>query len=215
MDATIIYYSSNREPWAFEKRVIHDMQKKSNGLPVVSVTQNPISLGKNICVGDVGTSGFNMFRQILLGLYEVKTPYVISAEADCVYSPDYFSFEPKRNDVFYRNNNLYVLYKTGKFYEKPQGSTWAQIVGTQHYIKILEKWFTGAPQWSPEEKSFPKERWGKSDVWDVQEMFSTEFPCISFKSGYGMRKKSPTLNEEYETLPYWGSGKKLYTKFIT
>lgn len=214
-ELTVLYYSSNREPWDFEKRVIHDMQKKSNGLPVVSVTQKPINLGKNICVGDVGTSGFNMFRQILLGLYEVKTDFVISAEADCIYSPDYFTFKPERDNVFYRNDNLYVLYKTNLFYRKPQGSTWSQIVGTKHFIKILEELFAGAPMWSVEEKSFPKERWKKYDVWDTREVFTTEFPCVSFKSGYGMRKKSPTEHEPISTLPYWGKAKNVNRKFLS
>jgi hypothetical protein len=215
-DATILYYSSNREPWLFEKRIIHTLLKNSGGLPIVSVTQKPINLGKNICVGDVGTSGFNMFRQILIGLYEIPTTYVISAEADCIYPPDYFQFEPERDDVLYRNTNLYVLglYKNSYRF-KPQGSSWSQVVGREHYIKRLEKLFAGAPEWCVEEKSFPKERWKKEDVWDTPQLYTTENPCISFKTGRGMRKTSPAQNTPIESVAYWGSGRELRRKYLT
>jgi len=215
MEITIIYVSSNRENWLFEKRIIKFLLKNCGGLPIVSVTQKPINLGKNICVGDVGTSGFNMFRQILIGLKEVKTPFVISAEADCLYPPDYFRFKPKKDNVFYRNTNLYILGFTRNNYRyKPQGSTWAQVVGRKHYIKILEKWFKGAPMWSPEEKSFPKERWKKFDVWDKQELYSTKDPCVSFKTGNGMRNNTPAKNSPIESIDYWGRGRDLKIKFL-
>jgi len=109
MDATIIYYTSNREKPSFEKRIQENLKKNSNGLPIISVSQKPIDLGKNICVGEVGVSGFNMFRQVQIACREAKTRFVISAEADCLYPPDYFLFEPTREDICYRDTNLYVL----------------------------------------------------------------------------------------------------------
>ena len=92
-DATIIYYTSNREDPAFEQRVRENILKNSGGLPIISVSHQPIDFGKNICVGDVGTSGFNMFRQVQIACEAATTQFVISAEAARVFPatrPDFY-----------------------------------------------------------------------------------------------------------------------------
>src|ERR1700687_5200912 len=98
-DVTIIYYSSNHEKPEFEQRIKDNILRVSSGLPIISVTQKPIDFGKNIVVGDVGTSGLNMFRQVQIACRAAKTKFVISAEADCLYPPDYFIFIPKKDNV--------------------------------------------------------------------------------------------------------------------
>src|SRR3989344_5995103 len=136
--ATIIYYTSNRENPQFEQRVQENLLKVSGGLPIISVSQKPIKLGTNICVGDVGVSGFNMFRQVQFALTVAKTPFVISAESDCLYPPDYFEFVPPRLDACYRNSNLYVMPdRRDFFFYKKEGATHAQVVGREFYLKSL------------------------------------------------------------------------------
>src|SRR6266404_6192987 len=108
-EATVIYYTSNREKPDFEIRVRENLLKTCGNLPIISVSHKPIDLGKNICVGDVGVSGFNMFRQVQIACEAATTPFVISAEADCLYPPDYFKFVPPSLDVPYRDSNLYVM----------------------------------------------------------------------------------------------------------
>ncbi len=155
-DITILYYSSNREKPDFEERVKENLLKVCGGLPIISVSHKPIDLGKNICVGDVGTSGFNMFRQVQIACEAATTPFVISAEADCLYPPDYFQFRPPRLDAPYRDSNLYVMPDARDyFFLKSEGATHAQIVGREFYLSTLKKLFEGAPKWSVEEKNFP------------------------------------------------------------
>lgn len=91
-DSTIIYYSSGTESSSFEKKIQDTILENSGGLPIISVTQKPSDFGLNIDVGDVGASEMNMLRQILIGCYAATTKYVISAEADSLYGPDYFQF---------------------------------------------------------------------------------------------------------------------------
>ncbi|MCK9371410.1 hypothetical protein M0R04_15960, partial [Candidatus Dojkabacteria bacterium] len=98
-NATILYYSSQREKPEFEFKIIDNLLKVCGDLPIISITHFPMDLGHNICVGDVGCSGFNMFRQVLLGCEAANTTFIISAEADCLYPPDYFTFRPERTDV--------------------------------------------------------------------------------------------------------------------
>lgn len=217
MNTTILYYTSNRETPEFEQRIINSILKVSGDLPIISISQKPINLGENICVGDVGASGFNMFRQILIGCKEAKTKFVISAEADCLYPPDYFKFVPERDDVCYRNSNTYLLgLRRDYFYKKFEGGTWAQVIGRDFYIKKLEYLFEGAPEWSVEEKNFPKERGKGEDIFSAEqiERFETIYPCVSIKSGKGMRHYSHSDRTPVYELPYWGSGKEFRETYL-
>lgn len=206
--ATIIYYTSNHEDPKFEARIRENLLKVCGDLPIVSVSQKPIKLGKNICVGDVGTSGYNMFRQVQIACEATDSDYVISAEADCLYPPDYFEFRPPRLDVCYRNSNLYVMPDhRDYFFAKKEGATHAQIVGRKYYLEILNKLFKDAPVWSTEEKNFPKERWRKADVFDEISYWNTKYPVFQIKTHRSMRYYTHSERVPIPELPYWGSGK--------
>ena len=208
---TIIYVTSNRERPEFEKKIQEDILSKCGDTPIVSVSQKPINFGKNICVGDVGTSGYNFCRQVLIACQNATTPYVTHAEADCLYSPDYFTFIPPRLDACYRNKNIYVQKYNNDWFRKKNSSTFSSVVGREFYVKRLEELFEGMPKWNTEMKDFPKEI-GKL-LFNSYEFFETKYPCISFKTGQGMRKHSPAGSTPIYELPYWGSVKKLREKY--
>jgi hypothetical protein len=215
MDATILYYSSNEESPEFEARIIENLLKNCGDLPIISITHNPMNLGENICVGKVGSSGFNMFRQVLIGCEAAKTKYIISAESDCLYPPDYFTYRPPTEDDCYRNNNLYVMgHRRDYFYYKKEGATHSQIIGREFYINRLKYLFIDAPMWCVEEKNFPKERYRKEDVFDSIEYYTTENPVFQIKTGKGMRHYTNSERIPIYELPYWGSGKDIYKKYV-
>lgn len=215
---TIIYYSSNREKPEFEERIRNNILKFSGNLPIISVTQKPIDFGRNIVVGDVGASGFNMFRQVQIACREAKTRFVLSAEADCLYPPDYFVFVPERDDVCYRDKNLYIMgqHRT-YFYKKEEGATHAQIVGREFYLRTLDKLFVGAPDWSVEEKNFPKERTHKKqeDVFAKSEIefYETENPVVQIKTSQSMRNYTHSDRIPRHELPFWGKGRDFRKKY--
>lgn len=213
--ATIIYYTSNREDPTFEKRVQENLLEVCGNLPIISVSHKPINLGTNICVGDVGASGFNMFRQVQIACQAATGDFVISAEADCLYPPDYFEFRPPQLDVPYRNSNLYVMpdHRDYFFYKK-EGATHSQIVGREFYLKTLKKLFEGAPMWSLEEKNFPKERHRKSDIFDKIMYWKTEYPVFQIKTHRSMRYYTHSDRTPIHELPYWGSGKKIRSFYM-
>lgn len=207
---TIIYYTSNREDPLFEQRIRDNILEVSGGLPIISVSQKPIDFGKNICVGDVGVSGFNMFRQVEIACRAATTDFVISAEADCLYPPDYFEFIPSQLDVPYRNANLYVMPDhRDYFFHKAEGATHAQIVGRLFYLETLKKLFKDAPKWYVNEKNFPKERFKKNDVFDHVEHWQTKYPVFQIKTHRSMRYYTHSDRTPVHKLPYWGSGKKI------
>ncbi len=215
MTATILYYTSNREDEGFENRVRENLLKNCGDLPIISISHKPIDLGTNICVGDVGVSGFNMFRQVQIGLKAATTDFVISAEADCLYPPDYFTYRPPRLDRCYRDSNLYVMPDMRSFFfKKPEGATHAQVIGREYYLNRLNELFEGAPEWSAEEKNFPKERWKKEDVFDEIEMYESESPVFQIKTHKGMRYYTESDRIPRDQIPYWGDGKLLRNYLI-
>lgn len=223
---TIFYCSSNKEKPEFEQRIIDNINKYKGDLEVVSVTQKPIDFGTNICVGEnVGVSGFNFFKQSLIALQNIKTPFALSCEADTVYGPDYFKFVPERLDKCYRNKNLFVMgqHRT-YFFKKEEGATHAQIVGTEFYKKRLEELFEGEPEWdyNEEQKNFPKEKFKvkRDDVFNVHdknevEFYETEEPVIQIKTSQSMRHHTHSDRTPIYSLPFWGSGKDFREKFYS
>lgn len=206
---TILYYTSNKEGELFESKVRENILKVSGGLPIISISQKPIDFGKNIYVGEHGASGFNMFRQIQIGLREVKTKFVISAEADCFYPPEYFSFIPEKENVVYRNTNTWVMPQWRPwFWQKRESATHAQVVGTKFYLDTLDKLFEGAPEWDSEikEKNFPKERTGKEDISDSISYWFCQNPVVQVKTTRSMRHYTTSDRIDIHELPYWGKG---------
>jgi hypothetical protein len=218
--ATILYYTSNKEESLFEERIRNLILENSNGLPIVSVSQKPIDFGKNICVGEIGASGFNMFRQVLIGCKACDSKFIISAEADCIYPPDYFTSIPCVENKCYRNKNLYVMpqHRT-LFWKKEEGATHSQIVGREFYIETLEKLFEGEPEWDVkiEQKNFPKEKThGKlEDVFKKKdiEFYETYNPVVQIKTSQSMRNYTVSDRVDRREIPFWGSGAEFRNKF--
>ena len=108
-DITIIYYTNN----VLDEEVFELCRKKliesADGKPIISVSQKPIELGKNICMGDIGSSWLNLYKQLLKGAESATTKYVATAEHDCLYTKEHFNWRPPTDDVFYYNENVYFV----------------------------------------------------------------------------------------------------------
>jgi SAM-dependent methyltransferase len=111
-DLTIIFYTANyldeKNPY-FLENVKKQLLKAAGGLPIISVSQKPIDFGQNICVGDIGRSHLNIYRQILIGCKEAKTEFVAMAEDDILYSWEHFhspQYYPKSEVFLYDMNKL-------------------------------------------------------------------------------------------------------------
>lgn len=214
---TILYYTANRENPEFEKKIQETLLENCGNLPIISVSQKPISLGKNICVGDVGHSYLNEFRQILIGAKKAKTDYLVMAEADFLYPKEYFSFEPSGENL-YRYSNVWIIFKNGvsRTY-RLESSNGAQICRREYIIDTIEKYLEGQPEWidgkyairdaagiKPDFNIAPFERFG-------------EMPCVSFKTGFGITSRCHYLagdENKAGTLPYWGNIQEIRRKYL-
>jgi len=208
---TIIYYTSNREDEAFEKKIKDKLLEVCGNIPIISVSHKPIDFGKNICVGDVGACDHNLFRQIWLGCKEAQTPYVISCEADCLYPPDYFQFVPEDEADCYRFDNLHILNQWGKgewggFWPKTT-APFAQITKREWYINEIEKALEGKPYWCED-----GDRYRVRIFMDGPKGWKTrkaENPIISLKTGNGLRVHTNATGDPVSEIPYWGTAEGL------
>ncbi len=207
--ATIVYYTSNREKPDFEDQITFRLQKTARRLnmPIVSVSQKPMpGFGKNICVGDVGVSNQNVGRQILIGTEAAKTPFVIMAEADCLYPLEYFSFIPPRLDISYRYDNLWILWKKGGPFRRKIYSECGQIASREYIIKCLKNYCVGRGQWRADlehGREVPPSPYSNN----VSNFYQTNIPIINIKTDEGQHKSTKTMGniEPADTLPFWGS----------
>lgn len=185
-EVTILYYSSNRENPKFEAKIIENLRKNCGNLPIVSVTQKPMDLGNNICVGELPQSYESEFKQIKIGLEAITTPFVLTAESDFLYPPEYFQFTPPEKGHFYRYSNVWVA--QGEEFRMKGCSDGAQIVDRELWLKDVET--RVGTDWAR--------------TWDGS-------PAVTFKTSNNINKKTQVKSDIEPTtkLPYWGEVNKL------
>lgn len=105
---TIIYLTDNSLDEQLANRCRELLIREAKDIPIVSVSQKPIDLGLNVCVGEIGRSWFSLYKQLMTGLEHAQTEYVAIAEHDCIYSHEHLSWTPPTKDKFYYNYNHYL-----------------------------------------------------------------------------------------------------------
>jgi hypothetical protein len=208
---TILYYSSNRESPEFEDKIIKQLKAVAGDIPIISVTQNPMDLGRNICVGDRGNSYLNEYRQILIGCMAAETDFVYTVEADCLYPQGYFDFEPTKLDTIYKCDNHWILFAGKPYFWHKDHSQASLIFGRQLLIDMINKALVGLPEWSPKKEKFCmydyKEKW---------EYFHSKYPVINIKTGNGVNKGT-VIDKDVKprlSVDYWGHYLKLKAELL-
>jgi hypothetical protein len=206
---TVVYYTGHRENPLFEKKIQDKLVATIGDLPLITVSQKPLSLGKNICVGEVGSSAHNAFRQLQIGAQAATTEFICTAESDYLYAPEYFQFIPDVLDRFFFLSPLYVLFvqdhRPDRFFSlKRTGDYGAMIVGREHLLRRLDRMFKYETQWQEcletQRRLHHLVRSGNSG------RAETIIPSVTFKTSNNMHQRSnhaPSTNTK--TIPYWGS----------
>lgn len=218
---TAIYYSSNAENPVFEKRIGEALVEAAGNTPIISVSQKPMDLGNNICVGDVGVSSQNAYMQLLIGCEVATTKWVCTTCADMAYPPEYFQFRPPREDTFYYAKPLWVFFaqhrKRKLFAHKPHGSEIAMVCNRRLLIErirtILEP-IGGS--WGPH-NSGDKHLWphlmDKTSV--LRTHFALDKPCVMVKTDNQMHRRTPHRpSSRTNEIPYWGTVEEFQKRFF-
>lgn len=106
---TILYYTDNVLDEKIASTCRKYLVKEAKDIPIVSVSQKPIDLGTNICVGNIGSNWISLYKQLLLAAETAKTRYVVTAEHDCLYTHEHLSWTPPKDNVFYYNLNCWFV----------------------------------------------------------------------------------------------------------
>jgi hypothetical protein len=197
-NTTIIYLTNSQigEKSQAEENILEELRKNKNGLPVISVSRYPISLGKNILIPeDAPLCPSSSLRQLLTGLLAAKTDYAILAKSDCLYPPEYFSFAPSDLDNFYHYSNIWVM--GSKYWQKGYSEV-AVIGGRKHWIEVIQEALKGHRGWKPFESPAPVVALGLHS-------WTSENPVIIVRTNNNIRFPSVQRNVLPKTnLPFWG-----------
>lgn len=105
---TILYLTDNALGEPLASRVREILVREAAGIPIVSVSQKPVDLGVNICVGTIGRSWLSLYKQLYAGLCAITTRVVGIAEHDCLYTWEHLSWLPPLEDIFYYNQHHWL-----------------------------------------------------------------------------------------------------------
>jgi hypothetical protein len=168
--------------------------------PIISVSQQPIDFGTNICVGEVGISNQNAHRQFQMGCQAATTEFVHAAESDTLYPPEYFQFIPDEAWSAYRTPVYLFRLGDNRFFRKKCSES-ATVMGREYAIRAIDKSLRRRGVWRESLEhgvevpyTFRHGHW-KPFVLDV--------PIISIKTEHQMHKWHGH-DEIVDELPYWG-----------
>ena len=140
---TIIYLTDNTLNEKLASLCRKNLLEVAGDIPIVSVSQEPIKLGMNICMGKIGKSWISLYKQLLAGLKAIKTKFISIAEHDCLYTNEHFRWIPPRVDTFYYNMNCWLTQWGGNhpeldgMYSRWHDKRWAlsQLVCARDLLK--------------------------------------------------------------------------------
>jgi hypothetical protein len=213
-DLTVIYYTANGLPEGFDKIVRMHLDVAKGDYPLISVSQKPMDYGENICIGEIGRSHLNIYRQALLGAKHATTKYIALAEDDVLYSPDHFKHRCGPN-LFAYNMSTWALYTwtdPPTYSYKDRINLSGLICEREYFIEAMEERFS---RWPGE--SAPIRNWAEPGKYEDNlgvtkrqlEKFYTDVPNIVFShetalsfANLGKRKRLGHFRA-YD-IPYWG-----------
>lgn len=145
-DITCVYYTANQISEHFLKNTQEKLLEALGGIPIVSVSHKPVSLGLNI-IFDGKPSHVNIYRQALIGAAAAKTKYIAMAEDDILYSPEHFKYRSSP-DTFAYNVGYWNLYtwNPSVFSYKGRRNMFGLICERNLFIEAMKERFDKYPE---------------------------------------------------------------------
>jgi len=222
-DITILHYSSSIISESFGKKIRDHLLETTQGkYPIISITQKPLDFGENICVGEIGKSCYNAYKQIYIGTKAAKTKYICCCEDDSLYVPEYFEYQPP-DDTFCYNINHLGVDKNHGFIFRNRMNMCNCVAPTKLMIETLDirhqKYPTAESMDGMEHGFCEPGRWeAYFGLPFVKRLgFKTEIPNLTWnhRPSLGGVRKLLSNHKVFPTHPYWGDGKELWKKFYS
>jgi len=212
-DLTILYYTDSTLPGPFAEAVRKHLAicaEKAGGIPIISVSQQPLKFGESICVGQVGRSYRNILWQIERGAVETTPQYVALCEHDVLYSPEHFALRPPAGGVVFDQNRHRALIDAA-MYSLCRGGRSMQLVIADREVLLanlrakIQRCSTDDDLHGCFEPGKGEDRLGIAPV--LYEMRSAEGPGIldicNHGGNWGLRKRQ--TGHLAEKLAPWGT----------
>jgi len=230
MRKVLIYYTDNTLPKEIQDVQWYWLKKEAGDIPIISVSQKPIDLGTNICVGLIGRSWLSLYKQIFTGIEATDADYVGMVEHDCIYSAEHLNWTPPTDDAFYYNhNNWLVRWSDGMYSYYPKRYALSQMVCNRELLKkslterlalleqgfVMAKGLAGAGEFGVKDSIALVRKIassGSSDYLPVpngwlteyrSEVFSTNDCNLDIRYGGNFTGNKRGKKRRYE-IPYWG-----------
>jgi len=218
-DVTALYYTANKIPEAFAKKVRDHFSTTFPNVPVVSVSQKPMDFGENICLGDIGCSVYNTYLQVYEGAKRAKTKYVVCLEDDTLLSPEHVAHEPPM-DTFHYNLSFWRI-KRDVYYTLYRRAMSGCVASTELMVKTLGDRYAKYPtQESAAHLRFFGEP-GRFEQFMALprpgiDVFRTNMPVITFRHTYGLSKAEGPGTRCIVAIyiPGWGRAIDLWRRFM-
>jgi hypothetical protein len=223
-DLTLLYYTASKiSDFCGENVRKHLLEVNKNKFPIVSVSQKPLNFGENICVGEIGMSAYNCYKQILTGAMVVKTKYLACCEDDTLYTMEHFSHRPSADDTFAYNINMWFTDDTF-FWYKEETAMCMCIAPTELLIKTLKARYDKYPNPIPGEDKYVHKHWQEPGKYDWKfgipnakfEHFKTKIgiPVFNYRGSlHGKRGCRRGTRILVNPLPGWGDSVSLWNKY--
>lgn len=226
----IIYYTDNLPSEKFLSIIRAQILRACGDIPIISVSQKPISFGRNIVMPGIGRSNLSIFRQILTGLEASDADIVNFIEHDVIYHPSHFDFVPPDNTAFWYNRNVWkVRASDGQaVYYRTSGLSLMvcyRDIAVEHYReRVRLQSGEGIPRctgFEPGHHLAPK---GLGTI--PAKYFTAEHPCIDvrhsdnktgnrkFEKRFFHSQKSIQDWQLADEVPFWGKTKGRFNEFL-
>ena len=215
-DTTIIYYTANHISDHFFQNTKDQLLRVVGSMPLISVSQKPMDLGKNVCVGDIGRNHVNIYKQVLRGAREADTKFVALAEDDVLYSHGHFNTRRPKKAPFLYNISKWSIFTWSDppvFSYKNRLVINSLIADRKSLIEAISERldkFGDNPKFNGYSWGEPGRKEKQLEITiNETERFYSEVPNIVFSHpdavGYGhLGKKKAKGFPRLSQLPYWG-----------
>lgn len=134
----IVYYTDSKLEPRLAGAVRKHLAKVAGPIPIISVSQEPLSFGKNIVVGDKPRCALSMFEQMLAGLQAAPEGAIVYlCEHDIFYHESHFAFLPPENDhkhAYFNTNRYHHRFGMDSFLKARGKRAYSQCVARREVL---------------------------------------------------------------------------------
>ena len=107
----IVYYTDSQLQPELANAVRKRIKKVCGPIPIISVSQEPLKFGRNVCIGEQPRKYKSVYEALLAGVKAAPEGSIVYLlEHDVFYHPSHFAFLPAEHGVLYFNDNRYYYH---------------------------------------------------------------------------------------------------------